>query len=66
MSNAYSALKCFRENAQLFSDPGTTPEKYNLYAGPAYLAQALYDMESRFDQIESGVQRVQGFVHSLK
>ena len=53
----YTASECFKENLTLFSDPGSTPEKFNLYKGLLELTEAIEvdmrDIKNRLQQIES-------------
>lgn len=42
-----NAEKQFGENLNLFTNPQTTPEKYNLYAGLSNLARAVGEISKR-------------------
>ena len=46
----------FDENFQLFSNPRTEPEKYNLYAGLSNLAKGLQQLQSSISQINQRLQ----------
>lgn len=50
-----NAKKQFAENLQLFGDPHSEPEKYNLYSGMLNIAKGLNDMEHRLSQLEREV-----------
>ena len=53
----YTASECFKENLTLFSDPGATPEKFNLYTGLMNLTEAIEvdmrNIKNKLQQIES-------------
>lgn len=51
MSQIKSAINCFEEITQRI-DPGTEPEKYNLYAGLSGLARAIESIEKKVIAIE--------------
>lgn len=55
--SSYNAKKQFNENLQLFGNPNTEPEKYNLYAGLANLADAIASIEAKLDQIETKIRQ---------
>jgi hypothetical protein len=57
MSQIKSAINCFEENTQLFSDPKIEPEKYNLYAGLCGLARAMESIEKKVIAIEQAIGR---------
>jgi hypothetical protein len=54
--------KCFVENVQLFANAQTEPEKYNLYVGPANLAEGIADMEAELSSIRRELQQLQATV----
>lgn len=54
-----AGASCFTENRNLFSDPRSTPEKFNLYNGLLLLAQAVTDLSSQIDQMNSEMQDLQ-------
>lgn len=50
--NFESSKKQFDENFQLFGNPRTEPEKYNLYAGLSNLSTGLAELRSKIENIE--------------
>ncbi len=58
MSHTHAAKKCFNENIQLFSNPESEPEKYNLYNGLLNLTQAVEDLQSQVRKIEQDIERI--------
>ncbi len=50
------AIKCFLENRDLFGNPQSQPEKYNLYNGLANLAQGISDMETEMKRLQQKIQ----------
>lgn len=46
------AKKQFDENLNLFANPNTEPEKYNLYAGLSNLAQGLEDLAAEVEELK--------------
>lgn len=62
--NGKLASSCFLENIQLFANPQTEPEKYNLYRGLAAMAEIveaahlqLYSIETRLDSIAQEIRK---------
>ena len=49
--SAQNAKKCFEEIINLFSDPQTQPEKYNLYNGLYNLADEIEKINYQLQQI---------------
>lgn len=47
------AKKQFKENVELFGDPQSNPEKYNLYNGLANLADGLENLEQQLAYIRA-------------
>jgi hypothetical protein len=45
------AQDCFKENIQLFANPKTEPEKYNLYNGLMALADKIDEIESLLKKV---------------
>lgn len=54
----FHAKRQFEDNLNLYWDPNVSPEKYNLYAGLLNLADGLYKLESRVEQIEQKIKRM--------
>lgn len=46
------AKKQFDENLNLFANPNTEPEKYNLYAGLSNLAQGLENLAAEVEELK--------------
>jgi len=57
-----NAIKCFDENRDLFGDPHTQPEKFNLYNGLASIAEALLELQT---QVQALRQEVQNLTHEV-
>jgi len=57
--NAFTAKQCFQENLELFSNPQTEPEKYNLYKGLLGMADAILDLEQKIKNIQDSVRYIQ-------
>ncbi|MHC4759440.1 MAG: hypothetical protein ACYTE8_12355 [Planctomycetota bacterium] len=51
-----TAIKCFEENVNLFSDPATKPEQYNLYNGLSNLAEAVYELQKQVQALSQEVE----------
>jgi hypothetical protein len=49
--NFVVAKKCFVENLQLFSNPQTEPEKFNLYNGLASLVEGMEELELKVQSL---------------
>ncbi len=49
--NADNARECFEENLKLFPDAHTQPEKFNLYQGLRFLADAINDIENEMKTV---------------
>jgi hypothetical protein len=47
-----TAKKQFAENIQLFGNPNSQPEKFNLYGGLSNLAEALQNIENDLYEIK--------------
>lgn len=58
MSDTYTAKKCFAENLQLFADPQSQPEKYNLYNGLYCVAQAIERREAEIRALAYEVDQI--------
>ena len=59
MSPTQTAIKCFRENIELYaSPPRKDPEKFNLYNGLANLSEAVADLEARIDRLNRTIRTV--------
>lgn len=54
----FHAKRQFEDNLNLYWDPNVNPEKYNLYAGLLNLADGLYKLEARVEQIEQKIKRM--------
>ena len=50
--NFHSAQKQFKENASLFGNPRTDPEKYNLYNGLTNIADGLNSLEGELQEVK--------------
>jgi hypothetical protein len=50
-----SALKCFKDNLELFSDPKSQTEKFNLYQGLHCLAEAVRDIDLELQNIKNQI-----------
>lgn len=46
------AEKCFKENRNLFGNPSTQPEKFNLYNGLLNLAEMVGQLKSQVSHLE--------------
>jgi len=51
------AKRQFEENIQLFSNPQTNPENFNLYNGLRNLAIGLEELEQRISRIEEALKK---------
>ena len=54
---------CFLENRNLFSDPSTSPEKYNLYEGLTHLSIAVNNILSKVEQIDGELKDLKYGLH---
>lgn len=54
----YSAKRNFEENLNLFADPQTNPEKYNLYMGLLNMVRGIESLEREVDQVKEEVHRI--------
>lgn len=52
MLNDDVAAKCFNENRNLYSNPQTTPEKFNLYNGLEHMALMVQTLLSWVEHLE--------------
>ena len=52
----YDAKRFFEENLQLFGDPQTDPEKYNLYNGLLNLVNALEMLDQQIRHLAEQLQ----------
>ena len=59
MNNKLSvSIECFSENLQLFGDPQSNPEKYNLYNGLANLAEGIGELENEIDRLKREINQI--------
>ena len=49
------AAKCFNENRNLFGNPQTAPEKFNLYNGLENMAVMVQELILKIDRLEREV-----------
>ncbi len=56
--NFNTAAKCFKENLQLFTNPQTNPEQFNLYSGLLSLAQGMAQLESEVQALQQEIRNV--------
>lgn len=50
-----NAKKQFAENAQLFGNASSQPEKYNLYHGLTNIAEGLEELRQEVDRLQHGL-----------
>jgi len=50
--SSYDAKKQFEDNLRLFGDASSQPEKFNLYAGLANLAESIMNLESEIEGLK--------------
>ncbi|NMC42402.1 MAG: hypothetical protein GYA46_00660 [candidate division Zixibacteria bacterium] len=60
----HKAIECFHENNRLFVDVHKAPEKHNLYAGLANLAQGIQDLEAEMHQIHNELRAIINFLNA--
>lgn len=58
-----TAMKCFKENIQLFANPNNNPEKFNLYNGLANLSEGL---EHDMSNINNQIQYLQQLINNIR
>ena len=56
MLNRDVAAKCFNENRNLFSNPQTLPEKFNLYNGLENMAVMVEHLLSKVEHLEREIE----------
>jgi len=64
-SDPHAAVKCFDENRQLFSDPSTKPEQFNLYTGLAAMAESLAQLQAQIQVLTQEVQQLTYLVKTI-
>lgn len=55
----YNAKRQFQENLNLFSNPKTEPEKFNLYAGLQNLVIGLENLEDEINQMKNRIASIE-------
>jgi hypothetical protein len=53
----------FTENKNLFSDPKTAPEKFNLYNGLLSMSLIINDISSKLDKIHQELEDLKNKLH---
>lgn len=61
-----TAKMCFEENLQLFGDPHSQPEKFNLYNGLKNLADSLTTLDQKLNNVHSEVVNLQNVIRNLR
>lgn len=55
----------FAENLELFGNPASQPEKYNMYQGLINVVQGLSSLEQKVDRIDRELQVLRQAVSSM-